>query len=72
MATEPRIALQQFIAALERHFEAMASRRGDSDPAVDHAYEVLKDAFLDYEEAVDEKYEEWLPFELADNEEDAD
>ena len=72
MATEPRIALQQFIAALERHFEAMASRRGDADPAVDHAYEVLKDAFLDYEEAVDEKYEEWLPFELADNEEDAD
>jgi hypothetical protein len=72
MANEPRLALQQFIAALERHFEAMSTRRSDEDPAVGHAYEVLKDAFLDYEEAVDVKFEEWLPFELADNEEDAD
>lgn len=72
MAKEPRIALQQLIAALERHFEAMASKHREDDPAVDHAYEVLKDAFLDYEEAVDEKFEEWLPFELADNEEETD
>ena len=72
MANEPRLALQQFIAALERHFEAMSTRRGSEDAAVEHAYEVLKDAFLDYEEAVDVKFEEWLPFELADNEEDAD
>ena len=50
----------------------MSTRRGSEDLAVEHAYEVLKDAFLDYEEAVDEKFEEWLPFELADNEEDAD
>jgi hypothetical protein len=33
---------------------------------------VLKDSFLDYEEAVDERFEEWLPFELADNEEESD
>jgi hypothetical protein len=72
MATDPRLALQQFIAALERHFEAMSGKRSEDDPAVLHAYEVLKEAFLDYEEAVDEKYEEWLPFELADNEEDSD
>ncbi len=72
MAKEPRIALQQLIAALERHFEAMSSKRSDEDAAVDHAYEVLKEAFLDYEESVDEKFEEWLPFELADNEEESD
>lgn len=72
MAKEPRIALQQLIAALERHFEAMSSKRNDDDPAVEHAYEVLKEAFLDYEETVDEKFEEWLPFELADNEEESD
>lgn len=72
MATEPRLALQQLIAALERHFEAMSSKRSDDDPAVHHAYEVLKDSFLDYEEAVDVKFEEWLPFELADNEEESD
>lgn len=72
MSRQPREALQQFIAAIERHFEAMSSRHGGSDAAVNHAYEALKDAFLDYEEAVDETFEEWLPFELADNEEEID
>lgn len=72
MATEPRLALQQLIAALERHFEAMSSKRSEDDPAVTQAYEVLKDSYLDYEEAVDERFEEWLPFELADNEEESD
>ena len=50
----------------------MSSKRSEEDPAVQHAYEVLKDAFLDYEESVDLKFEEWLPFELADNEEETD
>lgn len=72
MAKEPRLALAQLIAALERHFEAMSSRRSGDDPAIEHAYEVLKEAFLDYEEAVDVQFEEWLPFELADNEEESD
>jgi hypothetical protein len=67
MAQEPRIALQQFIAALERHFEAMTSKHGNSDPAVLQTYDQLEDAFLDYEEAIGEKYEEFLPFELADD-----
>ena len=72
MSPQPREALQQFIAALERHFEAMSSRHGGSNAAVEHSYEVLKEAFLDYEEAVDQSFEEWLPFELADNEEELD
>lgn len=67
MAQEPRFALQQFIAALERHFEAMASKHSNSDPAVSQSYYQLEDAFLDYEEAVGEKFEEILPFELADD-----
>jgi len=66
MATEPRLALQQLIAALERHFEAMSSKRSDEDPAVQHAYEVLKDAFLDYEESLQDSFEELLPFELVE------
>ena len=62
MAVEPRAALNQFTAALERHFEAVASRRGPEDPNVEAAYEHLLDAFLDYEEALGEKFEEYLPF----------
>jgi hypothetical protein len=67
MAQDPRLALQQFIAALERHFEAMTSRHGSDDPAVNQTYLQLEDAFLNYEEAVEEKFEELLPFELAED-----
>ena len=57
MAQDARIALQQFIASLERHFEAIASRRGAEDPAVEQAYFQVEDAFLNYEEALNEKYD---------------
>jgi len=66
MAQEPRFALQQFIAALERHHEAVTMRRSDEDPAVQNAYELLKNAFLDYEESLEASFGEWLPFEEAD------
>jgi hypothetical protein len=69
MALDPRLALQQFIAALERHHEAVASRRGEDDPAVENAYELLKNAFLDYEEALEAAHGEWLPFEEAEDSE---
>ena len=67
MATEPRLALQQFIAALERHNEAVVMRRSDQDPAVESAYNVLKNAFLDYEESLETAFGEWLPFEEAND-----
>jgi hypothetical protein len=66
MAQEPRFALQKFIAALERHHEAVTMRRSDEDPAVQNAYELLKNAFLDYEESLEASFGEWLPFEEAD------
>jgi hypothetical protein len=70
MAQDARIALQQFIASLERHFEAIASRRGAEDPAVEQAYFQVEDAFLNYEEALNEKYEEYLPISLAEDDND--
>lgn len=70
MAQDARIALQQFIAALERHFEAISSRRGAEDPAVEQAYFQVEDAFLNYEEALGEKFEEYLPLSLAEDEND--
>ena len=66
MATDPRFALQQFIASLERHFEAVSARRGEEDPAVEQAYYQLEDAFLNYEEALSESFEEYLPISLAE------
>jgi len=70
MAQDSRFALQQFIASLERHFEAVSARRGDSDPAVEQAYYQLEDAFLNYEEALGEQFEEYLPISLAEEEQD--
>jgi hypothetical protein len=70
MAQDPRIALQQFIASLERHLEAVSSRRGSDDPAVEQAYFQVEDAFLNYEEALGETYEEILPIGLAEEDED--
>lgn len=68
MAKDSRLTLQQFIGALERHLEAVSSRRGEDDPAVDLAYERLQEAFLDYEESLQEQFSEYLPFELAEDE----
>ena len=70
MAQDARIALQQFLASLERHFEAISSRRGAEDPAVEQAYFQVEDAFLNYEEALSEKFEEYLPLSLAEDDND--
>lgn len=67
MAIDPRFALRQFIASLELHLEASLSKRSPEDPAVDRAYQQLKNAFLDYEEALDESAQEYLPFEEAED-----
>ncbi|WP_402465938.1 primosomal protein [Isoptericola aurantiacus] len=70
MTADPRAALDRFVAALEGHFHAVASRRGDDDPAVDDAYEVLADAFEVYEDSLAQVYTEVTPFYLDDDEDD--
>lgn len=67
MAKDSRVALQHFIAALENHHSALAQRRGEADTSVERAYELLESAFLDYEESLQDSYEELLPFELAED-----
>jgi len=77
MTADPRAALDRFIAALEAHYNAVAARRGEDDPAVDDAYYVLADAFEVYDEALGQVHGEATPFYLAeeddeDEEEDED
>lgn len=67
MATEPRAALAQFIAALEKHFEAVSARRGEEDSSVEQAYYQVEDAFLGYEESLSESFGEYLPIALAED-----
>ncbi len=66
MTVDPRAALDRLLAALEAHFHAVASRRGETDPGVDDAYDVLADAFEVYDDALVQVYAETLPFYLAD------
>ena len=73
MAIDPRAALDRLIAALEAHYSAVSARRGDDDPAVDDAYDVLADAFEVYDDALGTVHGEATPFYLAeDDDEDED
>jgi hypothetical protein len=68
MTTDARAALQALIASLERHLDAVSSKRSPEDPAVEQAYLQIEDAFLGYEEALAQNYDEYLPIELTEEE----
>ncbi|CAN5421144.1 hypothetical protein BH11ACT1_BH11ACT1_03140 [soil metagenome] len=70
MTVDPRAALDRLIAALEAHFNAVASRRGEDDPGVDDAYDVLADAFEAYDDALGTVYSEATPFYLAEEDDE--
>ncbi|PJJ74373.1 hypothetical protein CLV28_1869 [Sediminihabitans luteus] len=72
MTVDPRAALDRFVAALEAHYDAVVSRRGDDDPRVDDTYYVLGDAFEVYDDALGEAHGEATPFVLDDDDDDDD
>lgn len=72
MSTDARESLRLLVAALEEHLEAVASRRGATDAAVDDAYEKVAEAFEQYEEALDVDFAEALPLMLDDDDADDD
>ncbi len=64
MNADPRAALANLTASLERHLEASASRRGENDPTVVAAYQAVADAFDLYDDALLEAYGEVTPLEI--------
>ncbi|WP_273651283.1 primosomal protein [Cellulomonas fimi] len=70
MTVDPRAALDRLIAALEAHYNAVVSRKGEDDPAVDDAYDVLADAFEVYDDALGTVHGEATPFYLAEEEDE--
>ncbi len=70
MTVDPRAALDRFVAALEAHYHAVAARRGEDDPAVDDAYDVLADAFEVYDDALATVHNEATPFYLVEDEDE--
>ena len=66
MHEDPAVALQKLVSALERHLDASATRREGNDEALNLAYDQLEEAFLGYEEALQQTHGEYLPFEQAE------
>lgn len=66
LMSDPRPALNQLIAAFERHFEASSQRRGEDDPTVVAAYEDLADAFEAYDDALHDATGEMTPLVVVD------
>jgi len=72
MTADPRAALANLTAALERHLEASVSRRGENDPTVVAAYQDVADAFDLYDDALLEAYGEVTPLVIYNGEDDDD
>ena len=70
MTADPRAALSNLTAALERHLEASLSRRGENDPTVVAAYQDVADAFDLYDDALLEAYGEVTPLVIYNGDED--
>jgi hypothetical protein len=70
MTADPRAALANLTAALERHLEASVSRRGENDPTVVAAYQDVADAFDLYDDALLEAYGEVTPLVIYNGEDD--
>jgi hypothetical protein len=72
MTADPRAALSSLVAALERHLETAAVKRGEDDPAVVEAYERIAECFTAYDDALMDAYGEVTPLEVFDEELDDD
>ncbi|BDQ00228.1 hypothetical protein [Aquiluna sp. KACHI24] len=68
MNTDPELALQKLVAALEFHLDACRQKRSGVDENLERAYEMVEDAFLSYEEALASAHDEYLPIALAEDE----
>ncbi|MDQ0093521.1 hypothetical protein [Paeniglutamicibacter psychrophenolicus] len=72
MSTDPRVALSVLISCLEEHLSAVAAKRGAQDASISAAFLAVADAYEEYEDALYESYEEFLPLTVVDEDDDND
>lgn len=72
MSTDPRIALDSLVSALQEHLAAASAKRSDSDPVLEAAYQTLADSFEAYEDALYEATGEVTPLDLFDDDDEDD
>ena len=70
MSTDPRVSLEALVSAMQEHLAAATNKRGDDDPALEHAYYALADAFEGYEDALYDATGEVTPLEVFEDEDD--
>ena len=71
MTTNPRLVLDQLIAAFENHYEVTSSDQVDEQALLD-AEEALRDAFFTYDDVLFTQYQVELPFDLIVSDDDED
>lgn len=65
MSSEVRSAAELLKTAIDRHLEACERKQAEEDPAVQKAYDAVRDAAEEYDDALFEAYEEVSPFEYS-------
>ncbi|HEU4676835.1 MAG TPA: hypothetical protein VFS29_12645 [Motilibacteraceae bacterium] len=64
-AAAVRAAAEALIAAVTEHLSACERRSGEADPAVQRAYDAVRQAAEHYDDVLFDAYEEVTPFEFA-------
>ena len=72
MSTDPRVSLEALVSALQEHLASATNKRSDDDPALEHAYYALAEAFEGYEDALYDATGEVTPLEVFEDEDDDD
>ena len=72
MATDPRAALDRFIAALEAHFEIARTTQDPDSDAVDDAAGAVEDAFFTYDDSLYTSFHVEVPLEAYGDDDDDD
>lgn len=72
MATDPRAALDRFIAALEAHFEVARTVADPDAPALESAANAVEDAFFTYDDALYTNFSVDIPLEAYSDDDDDD
>ncbi len=72
MTSNPRAALRDLVAALERHLEMAADSPDKDDPKLIAAYQRIANAFVDYDDALLEVYGEVTPLDVYREDDDED
>lgn len=72
MSTDPRVSLEALTSALQEHLAAATNKRGDDDPALEHAYYALADAFEAYEDTLYGATGEVTPLDIFEDDDEDD